>query len=133
MAANWIDLLDPSPVELRAACPPRLEETALELLLATPQHNDEPRPTLQGHGNYVFGIFLLARALPEEDSIYYQEVGLVLTHDTILTVRKTPPGHEPYDIAPIKAVVRETDSAGMVAYRVVDAIAEAYLDRKSVV
>ena len=42
------------------SCPSKLEETAIELLLAKPEHDDEPRPTLQGHGDYVFGVFLLA-------------------------------------------------------------------------
>jgi magnesium transporter len=129
MAAKWIDLLDPDADALRAAAPRDLEETAVELLVADPRHDDEPRPTLQGHGDYVFGIFLLARAVPEEDCIYYQEVDVVVTHDTILTVRKTPAdGREPYDIEPVRAVVRATDSAGMLMYRIVDDIAEKYLD-----
>jgi magnesium transporter len=129
MAATWIDLLDPDADALRAAAPRDLEETAVDLLVADPRHDDEPRPTLQGHGDYVFGIFLLARAVPEEDCIYYQEVDVVVTHDTILTVRKTPAdGREPYDIEPVRAVVRATDSAGMLMYRIVDDIAERYLD-----
>jgi magnesium transporter len=129
MAANWIDLLDPSAEELREQIPCELEESALELLLKDPEHDDEPRPTLRGHGDYVFGIFLLAQALPEEDCIYYQQVGLVITHDTLATVRKTPPNQRPpYDIEPAKAAVRKSDSAGMIAYRIVDDIAEKYLD-----
>src|SRR4051794_7957558 len=103
MAANWIDLLDPSADELRASVPRELEESALELLLATPQHEDEPRPTLRGHGDYVFGIFLVARAVPEEDCIYYQEIGVVLTHDLIVTVRKKPANDRPpYDIETLR-------------------------------
>jgi magnesium transporter len=129
MAANWIDLLDPTEDELRAQCPRQLEESAIELLLEEPQHDDEPRPTLRGHGNYVFGIFLLAQAVPDEDTIYYQQIGLVLTHDTLLTVRKTASaGRPPYDIAPARAAIRKTDSTGMLAYRIVDDIAERYLD-----
>jgi magnesium transporter len=128
MAAKWIDLLDPTKEELRDACPRELEETAIELLLAAPEHEDEPRPTLQGHGDYVFGIFLLARSAAEEDRIFYQEIGLVITHDTLLTVRKTPKGEEPFSIDQIRAAVRPTDSAGMIAYRIVDAVAEGYLD-----
>ena len=129
MAAKWIDLLDPSAEQLREQAPRDLEETAIELLVAEPEHDDEPRPTLQGHGDYVFGIFLVARAVPDEDCIYYQEIGVVLTHDTLLTVRKTPPdGREPYDLEPVRSVVRVTDSPGMIAYRIVDDIAEKYLD-----
>src|SRR5205085_3878836 len=97
--------------------------------LEEPQHDDEPRPTLRGHGDYVFGVFLLARAVPDEDTIYYQQVGLVITHDRLLTVRKTPPvGGVPYDPEPVRAAMRSTDSAGMLAFRIVDDIAEQYLD-----
>jgi magnesium transporter len=128
MAATWTDLLDPSEEELRKICPSELEETAIELLLAKPEHEDEPRPTLQGHGDYVFGIFLLTRSADAEDAIYYQEIGLVITHDTLLTVRKTPKGREPFSIDQIREAVRPTDSAGMIAYRIVDDIAECYLD-----
>ena len=129
MAATWIDLLDPTHDELKAKTPRELEETALEVLLDRPEHDDEPRPTLQGHGDYVFGNFLVARAETEADAIYYQEVGLVITCESILTVRKTPAGgFPPFDMDAVRKVVRQTDSTGMIAYRIVDAIAEAYLD-----
>src|SRR5918912_34083 len=100
MAAKWIDLLDPSLDEIRSAAPRALEETALELLTAEPQHEDEPRPTLQGHGDYVFGVFLLAVAQPEKDHVFYQQIGLVITHGALLTVRKTPPGGCPRTTRP---------------------------------
>jgi len=126
---NWIDLLDPSGDELREKAPKDLEETALELLEAEPKHEDEPRPTLQGHGDYVFGVFLVAVAIPEEDCVYYQEIEVVLTHDTIMTVRKTPPGgRPPYDPSSVREAVRPDDEPGMIAYRLVDDIAERYLD-----
>ena len=129
MTATWIDLLDPSPEELRAKAPRELEETALERLLAPPEHEDEPRPTLQGHGDYVFGVFLIAVAVPEEDSVYYQEIDLVLTHETLLTVRKTPPGGRPAcDVAVVQKTEKPEDSAGLLAYRLLDEIAERYLD-----
>jgi magnesium transporter len=128
MAAKWIDLVDPTVDELREASPRDLEETALELLLATPAHEDEPRPTLQSHGDYVFGIFIVARAAPEENCIFYQEIGVVLTHDVIVTVRKTPAGREAFALETIREAVRETDAPGMIAYRIVDDIAECYLD-----
>src|SRR5436305_3157817 len=129
MAANWIDLLDPSADELRRQAPRDLEETALELLLEPPKHDDEPRPTLQGHGDYVFGVFLLAVAIPDEDRVYYQEIGVVITHDSLLTVRKTPPGgRPPYDTSAVREAIRPDDSAGMIVYRIVDDLAERYLD-----
>ena len=129
MAATWIDLLDPTPEELRAKAPKRLEETALERLLAPPEHADDPRPTLQGHGDYVFGVLLIAVAVPEEDSVYYQEIDLVITHDTLLTVRKTPAtGRPACDVAMVQKTQKSDDSAGLLAYRLLDEIAERYLD-----
>jgi magnesium transporter len=129
MGATWIDLLDPSAEELRTKAPRELEETAIARLLAPPEHEDEPRPTLQGHGDYVFGVFLIAVVEAAENSVYYQEIDVVLTHDTFLTVRKTPPDGRPAcDVAVVRKTVRPEDSAGMLAYRLVDEIAERYLD-----
>jgi magnesium transporter len=128
MPATWIDLLDPSVDELRDKSPRELEETAMALLLAPPRHEDEPRPTLQGHGDYVFGVFLVAVADRAADTVYYQEIDIVLTHDTLLTVRKTPPGARPAcDVAIVRQGVKPGDSAGMMAYRLIDEIAERYL------
>jgi magnesium transporter len=129
VAGTWIDLLDPTAEELRAKAPKELEDTALAQLLAAPQHEDEPRPTLQGHGDYIFGVFLVAVAVPDEDEVYYQEIDLVLTHDTLLTVRKTPPGgRAACDLATLAKTQKSEESAGMLAYRLVDEIAERYLD-----
>src|SRR6059058_3102251 len=109
VAAKWIELCDPSPDEVRAQAPRELEESAFELLTAEPQHADEPRPTLQSHGDYVFGLFLLAVVVPDEDDVFYQQVGLVITREEILTVCKTPPGgrRPPYDTAEVRKHVRD--------------------------
>ena len=129
MAASWTDLLDPTAEQLRAGTPVRLEESAVELLLAPAKHEDEPRPTLQGHGRYVFGILLIAVAVPDEDDVFYQEIDLVVTHDALLTVRKTPPGNRPAcDVGIVKGAVKPDDSTGMMVYRLIDEIAERYLD-----
>jgi magnesium transporter len=126
--AEWIDLIDPSPDELRAKLPREVEESALELLLGQPEHADEPRPTLQSHGDYIFGIFLVAEVVPEEDRVFYQEIDVVVTHDVLLSVSKTPPGEQPYDPRPTRESCRPDDNAGMMLYRLVDDIAERYLD-----
>jgi magnesium transporter len=129
VAATWTDLLDPTAEELRAGTPVDLEESAVELLLAPAEHEDEPRPTLQNHGDYVFGVFLVAVAVPEEDDVFYQEIDLVITHETLLTIRKTPPGNRPAcDVGIVKKAVRPDDSTGMMVYRLIDEIAERYLD-----
>jgi magnesium transporter len=126
--AEWIDLIDPSPDELRAKLPREVQESALELLLAPAQHADEPRPTLQAHGDYIFGVFLLAIAVPKEDRVFYQEVDAIVTHDVLLTVSKTPPGEHAYDPRPVRESCQPDDEGGMMLYRLVDDIAEHYLD-----
>ncbi len=128
MAATWVDLLDPTPEEVRASAPGPLQERAIHRLLAPPEHEDEPRPTLLAHGKYVFGIFLVAVVKHEENEVAYQEIDVVATHDAILTVRKTPRRCAPFEVEEIKPAVRDTDSGGMILYRIVDTIAEKYLD-----
>jgi magnesium transporter len=128
MAATWIDLLDPTLEELKAQAPSDLEPTALDRLLASPMHEDEPRPTLQGHGDYVFGVFLIAVIDRDTEDVYYQEIDIVVTHETLLTVRKTPENGSPAcDIDTVKKSAKPDDATGMLAYRLIDEIAERYL------
>ncbi len=124
---RWIDLLDPSAEELRKNLPQSIHDRALEQLLEPARHGDEPRPKLESHGDYVFGVFLVAVALPEEDTIYYQEVGLVLTREMVVTVRKTPEGRAPYDPTAARAACRDDEPPAKLVYHIVDDVAERYL------
>src|SRR5262245_10341673 len=126
--ANWVDLLDPTEQELHDALPDSIHEGALKLLLQRAQHEDEPRPRLEGQGEDVFGILLVAVAVPAEDRVYYQEIDLVLTKDMAVTVRKTAQNGRPFDIERVKVEVRPEDGPGMIAYRIVDEVIEDYLD-----
>ena len=125
--AEWIDLIDPTPDELRAKLPVEIQEPALRRLLR-PAEEDQLRPTLQSHGDYIFGIFLVALAVPAEDRVVYQEVDVVLTHDVLLTVSKTPKGEQPYDPQRVRESCHPDDETGMMFYRLVDDIAEHYLN-----
>lgn len=125
----WTDLLDPSPEELRGHLPADVHQTAAEQLLAPARHDDEPRPKLQSQGAYVFGVLLVMRAVPKENRLYNQEVDLILTHDRVLTVRKTPQRGEPFDISGLhESCERAGHRPGHIAYLIVDDVAEAYLD-----
>jgi magnesium transporter len=64
----------------------------------------------------------------EEDRVFYQEIDAVVTHDVLLTVSKTQPGETPYDPRPVRESCLPDDEAGMMLYRLVDDIAEHYLD-----
>jgi magnesium transporter len=128
--AEWIDLLDPTEQALHEALPREIHARALEQLLRPTVHDDEPRPRLEGHDHYVYGVFLVPVAIREEDRVFYQEVDLIATRERLLTVRKTPEQGFPFDIAAAQeAVANEPDAAvGLMVYRLADSIAEYFLD-----
>ena len=112
-----------------AESPVELHWSALKQILAPPPERASARPTLEGHGDYVFGVLLLPVAVPDEDRIFYQEVDIVLTPEVALTIRKTPPDEEPFSIRQVQTAcdAHGSPSAGLVVYFVVDEIAERYL------
>src|SRR5439155_16858660 len=67
-------------------------------------------------------------AVPEEDRVFYQEIDVVVTHDVLLSVSKTPPNEHPYDPRPVRESCKPDDEGGMMLYRLIDDIAEHYLD-----
>ena len=90
-----------------------------------------PRPSIKSHGNYVLGKLLAAVAVPEEDVVYYQEVDFVLSRERIVTVRKTPgerPPYDPTDVGDACDAVAHEHSPGVIAYLLVDDVAERYID-----
>jgi magnesium transporter len=128
--AEWIDLLDPNEVELQKALPREIHERALEQLLEPAVEGDEPRPRLEGHEHYLFGVFLLPVAVPEEDRVFYQEIDIIATRERVVTVRKTPQRGNACDLRPARLSINETgdERAGTIVYHVVDLIADDYLD-----
>lgn len=125
--SEWIDLLDPSEEELRKAWPSHLHPHAVETLLQPHTHADEPRPKIESHGSYAFAIFLVPVVIKEEDRVFYQEVDLLMTHERVLTVRKTPPDGWAIDLSGLVESCRDLP-AGMVAYHIADEVAEGFLD-----
>ena len=125
---RWVDLVDPTEEDLRAHLPDHIHLTALNALLAPHVHDDEPRPRIQSHGDYILGIFLLPVAVPEEDRLYYQEIDIIATAEQLISISKTPPGEQPFDPGPAKDACRTHEDIGMFVYHLVDVIAESYLD-----
>jgi len=128
----WIDLLDPSEEELREHVAHELRADAwAELMRPADPEGRSPRPSVKSHGNYVLGLLLAAVAVPEEDVVYYQEVDFVLSRERIVTVRKTPgerPPFDPSDIGDVCDAIEHEQSPGMIAYFIVDDVAERYID-----
>jgi magnesium transporter len=127
--APWMDLLDPSEEALRKQAGVALDRETIRQLIAPASPDRAPQPTLQSRGAYVLGVFLIPVAVAEEDRVYYQEVDVVIAPDRVLTVRKTPPGETPFDVAPVQDVCRHPgrDTPAMVAYHIVDEVADRYL------
>ena len=99
--SEWVDLLDPAEDELRTAWPSDVHPQAIETLLQPHTHADEPRPKFESHGGYAFAVLLVPVVVKDEDRVYYREVDMLITHEHVLTVRKTPPA--PLASATLKA------------------------------
>jgi len=128
--AEWIELLDPDEAELRKAVPAGIHDLTLEQLLRPALHDDEPRPRLEGQLNYVFGVFLVPVAIRDEDRVFYQEIDFVATRERVVTVFKTPERGYPFECGTVRETVAKggDDRAGVIVYRLVDQIAEYFLD-----
>jgi magnesium transporter len=128
--AEWIDLLDPTEGELRAALSFDVHQLALEQLLRPARDDDEPRPRLEGHDHYIYGVFLAPICVRDENRVFYQELDIVATRERLVTVRKTPETGHPFDPTPAQESVRRDDDkrVGLMVYRLVDLIAEYFLD-----
>ena len=126
---TWVDLLDPDEEEiLEALAPLELHNSALVALLRGTEESDRVRPKLETHGDYVFGILLVPVAVNEEDRVFYQEVDLVLTETKAVTVRKTPVDGTPFDVSVLEDKRHVEPSPGFLAYRIIDEVAENFLN-----
>ena len=63
MSARWIDLLDPTPEEVRAALPVQSRPRGRRCARARRRGDEHTRPLLEAHGAYVLGVFLAAQPL----------------------------------------------------------------------
>ena len=74
----------------RAGRPGRRRGPAL-----APATGREPRPLIEAHGAYVFGVLVAMRSLPEDDRVRAtRRSTFVATPDLLVTVRKTPRGRD---------------------------------------
>jgi magnesium transporter len=124
VAARWQDLVDPTREELRSSLPAQVDPEVLEELAARP--HGSARPLLEGHGGYAYGLLVSILPLPEENRLVSREIGLVATPELLVTVRKTPPDGPAWDPACLH--VAGGASVGELVHRIVDDVAESYLD-----
>jgi magnesium transporter len=127
----WTDLLDPDEEELRKHVPDDIRPDAMQQLLRPASPEGDLRPSIKSHDSYIFAMALVAVAVPKQNRVFYQEVDFVLTRHKIVTVRKTPGTEPPFDPSSVQDlcdVHRDELPPGIIAYHLVDEIAEAYLD-----
>lgn len=125
--ARWLDLVDPTRGEVLGVLPVHVDPEVVEALAARSDEGHEPRPLLESHGAYVFGVLVAAQPRPEEDRVVYQEVDLVATPELLVTVRKSVPVLGPFDPASLHALEDDVP-AGKLVHRLVDDVADTYLE-----
>jgi Mg2+ and Co2+ transporter CorA len=121
---EWRDLLDPGRDELLSALPVRVDPNELESIPATPPA--PPRPRLDGHADYVFGVLVAMAPGPEDGTLENREIDFVATADRLVTVRKTPAHGTPWQ--PECLVVVPDAAVGELVFRLVDDVAQSFLE-----
>jgi Mg2+ and Co2+ transporter CorA len=124
VTTRWTDLVDPTREELLAALPTGIAADEIETMLAEPL--ERPRPRLEGHPEYVFGV-LVAMA-PGRDGVRIEnrEIDFVATAERLVTARKTPRDGTPWPPECLEAV--GDVSVGELVFHLVDDVAQSSLE-----
>ena len=122
--SRWIDLVDPSREELLDALEVEVAPQVADALLAEPV--ERPRPRLEGHGDYVFGILVAMAPAPDADRIDSREVGFVASEKRLVTVRKTPRRGDAWEAECLEAA--RDASVGELVFRLTDDVANSFLE-----
>jgi magnesium transporter len=126
--ARWIDLVDPTRDELLASLPGTVDPEVVEALAARPGDGPAPRPLIESHGSYVFGVLVAARAVPDEDRVVYLEIDLVATPSLLLTVRKSPAeSGDPFEPVGLHPAVHDAAPAGVLVHRLTDDVVDSFV------
>jgi magnesium transporter len=121
---EWRDLLDPGRDELLSALPVRVEPDELEAMLAEPL--ERPRPRLEGHADYVFGVLVAMAPVQEGLVLENREIDFVATAERLVTVRKTPAHGTPWQPECLVAVGEA--HVGELVFHLMDDVAQSSLD-----
>ena len=109
--------------------PIRVDPEVVEALALARPDGREPRPLLESHGAYVFGVLVAARPFRTRIASSYLEVDLVATPGVVVTVRKSPSGGgEPFDVSALHPAADQKAAAGELVHRLVDEVAESFLE-----
>lgn len=126
----WVDLLDPDADEIKEACGSIATQTRDHLL----ERSDDAsnlRARFEVDRDYIFGaIPVPVASATAEDPVFYQEIDLLLRHDSVVTIRKTPIGQDPFSIGIIKECCRRSgeETVGCVTSRLLEQVGRQYSD-----
>jgi len=126
VSARWLDLVDPSRAEVDAVLPPGVDPDVLEALAHPVAPERTPRPLLEDHGSYVFGV--LVPMLTPEEAPARQEVCFVATAERLVTVRKSTASAASFDIGALHAADEAGNPVGALVHRLYDDVTDSYLD-----
>ena len=126
MSSRWLDLVDPSRPEVDAALPAGADPDVLEALATPAIPGREPRPLLEHHGSYVFGV--IVPVLTPADEATPQELCFVATAERLITVRKGTSTGASFDVGALHAADQTGSSVGALVHRLYDDAADSYLD-----
>jgi magnesium transporter len=127
VSARWLDLVDPDREELLGALPAAVDPEIVELATA-PAGARAPRPLLESHGAYVFGVAVAVRPQPDRHTFDYQEVDFVATQELLVTVRRSPPDGEPFDPAGVRHGAEHGLAVGELVHRLLDDVVDTYVE-----
>ena len=126
MSARWLDLVDPTHTEVDAVLPAGADPDVLEALATPAVPGRDPRPLLEDHGSYVFGV--LVPILAPEDEPTHQEICFVATTERLITVQKSTPTGASFDFGALHAADEAGSPVGMLVHRLYDDVVDGYLD-----
>jgi magnesium transporter len=124
VSSRWIDLLDPTKEELLEALPIEVDEQELETMLADAP--ERPRPRLEGHADYVFGVLVAMAPAQDGVGVENREIDFVATVERLVTVRKTPTDGSAWPPECLEAV--DDVPVGELVFRLIDDVAQSSLD-----
>lgn len=111
---------------MQGALSPQVDPEVVDVLAAPALVARAPRPLVEGHGSYVFAV--LAAMLPTAEGVQHQEIDVVATPDLLVTVRKTPGRGAAFDAEALRPAVDAGEPVGVVFQRLVDDVADSYLE-----
>jgi magnesium transporter len=124
--ARWVDLLDPDAAAVGAALPSPLHPGIVERLGAPPHRSVRPS-VIEVDGELVVTLVVPFEDR-ERDELFLQEVAIVASQDTVVTIRKTPSGFRAFDLGNVRDALGGEPTAIHVVHAVANEVGAAFLD-----